>query len=218
MDGLPTMSTQTFIGISVDITGNILISLALNLQKVAHKRVETLKKAGKKRTRHSDSNGYNDLSESRASEGPSLDERDEDRELLDVRRTQVDVFSDSSSEIQPLNALLESEYTLRHYGTDASPRRSIVRKPSTIKLSIASLFLPTRFLSKKTLSGRCNPDANTPEGALNGLPSTNKGLNVQSEPDDQNSKEGNESDYLKSRLWLTTNKIFRFDQRLIISY
>jgi len=43
-DDLPQMTTRTFIGILVAVTGNILISLALNLQKLAHKRVENRKR------------------------------------------------------------------------------------------------------------------------------------------------------------------------------
>lgn len=39
MDDLPTLTTQTVIGIAVAISGNVLISLALNLQKLAHKRL-----------------------------------------------------------------------------------------------------------------------------------------------------------------------------------
>jgi hypothetical protein len=44
-DDLPQMTTRTFVGILVAVTGNILISLALNLQKLAHKRVENMKRA-----------------------------------------------------------------------------------------------------------------------------------------------------------------------------
>lgn len=43
MDDLPKISTRTFIGILFAVSGNILISLALNLQKLAHKRVEKSK-------------------------------------------------------------------------------------------------------------------------------------------------------------------------------
>ena len=43
-DDLPQMTTRTLIGILVAVTGNILISLALNLQKLAHKRVENRKR------------------------------------------------------------------------------------------------------------------------------------------------------------------------------
>lgn len=205
MDGLPTVTTQTFIGILVAITGNILISLALNLQKLAHKRVETLKKAlnnGKQR-RHSETNGYDDLSENRASEGPSLDEHDEDRELLDNRRrAQMDASSDSPSEIQPLVVFPESQF-IQNYGTDSSPGHSA----SEVKRTTTSRLLPTRFLSKKVASGRSyTPEDNLFEGVTQQIPPTHKVPDVKSDVDYQNSKEGNESDYLKSRLWFTTNK------------
>lgn len=204
MDGLPTMTTQTFIGILVAITGNVLISLALNLQKVAHKRVERLQRAldNGKRRRRSENNGYNDLSESQVSEGPSLDEQDEDQELLEVRRTQLDVFSDPPSDIQPLTAFPESEATLQHYGTNASRGHSTVTKPLKTKRSNASRRLLSRSFSKKAVSGRrILPDDNMSEEQ--GLLPIHKGLD--NEPD-QNPKEGN---YLKSKIWLTT-KICRF--------
>lgn len=40
LDAFPHFTTRTLVGIAVAISGNILISLALNLQKLAHKRVE----------------------------------------------------------------------------------------------------------------------------------------------------------------------------------
>lgn len=214
MDGLPTMTTQTFIGILVAITGNILISLALNLQKVAHKRVETRKRTlnnGKQRS-HSEDNGYDHLQESRISEGPSLDEHDEDRELLDNGIAQPDVFSDSPWETQPLIAFPESEATPRNYSTCASSGHSTITTPSETKQSKVSKPLTTRLLSKNVASG--------PQDLLveQGLPPNQKGLDVESEADYQISKEGNESDYLKSRLWLAANEIFQFGQWLIISY
>jgi magnesium transporter len=199
MDGLPTMTTQTFIGILVAITGNILISLALNLQKVAHKRVE--RKALE--VRRSENNGYNDLSESRLSEGPSLDEQDEDRELLEVR-TQLDFFSDPSSDIQLVNASPESEPTLQHYGTHSSRGQSTVTKPLKTKRSNASRHLLSRSFSKKTISGRRIPsDDNMSEEQV--LLSTHKGLDNESEAEIP--KEGT---YLKSKIWLTP-KICQFD-------
>lgn len=207
MDGLPTMTTQTFIGILVAITGNVLISLALNLQKVAHKRVESLRKAldNGKRRRHSENNRYNDLSEGRISEGPSLDEQDEDQELLEVGRTQLDVFSDPSSDIQLLTAFPESEATLQHYGTNSSRGHSTVTKPLKTKRSKASQRLLSRSFPKKAVSGRRIPHDNMSEEQ--GLLPTHKGLDDESEAEHQNVKEGN---YLKSKIWLTT-KICQFD-------
>ena len=202
MDGLPTMTTQTFIGILVAITGNVLISLALNLQKVAHKRVERLQRAldNGNRRRRSENNGYNDLSESQVSEGPSLDEQDEDQELLEVRRTQLDIFSDPPSDIQPLTAFPESEATLQHYGTNASRGHSTVAKPLKTKRSNTSRRLLSRPFSKKAASGRrILPDDNMSEEQ--GLLPIHKGLDDEPEVEHQNPKEGS---YLKSKIWLTT--------------
>jgi protein-S-isoprenylcysteine O-methyltransferase Ste14 len=50
-DDLPQMTTRTLIGILVAVTGNILISLALNLQKLAHKRVENRKRVSNQKQR-----------------------------------------------------------------------------------------------------------------------------------------------------------------------
>lgn len=207
MDGLPTMTTQTFIGILVAITGNVLISLALNLQKVAHKRVESLGKVldnGKQR-RHSENSGYDDLLEGRVSESPSLDEQDEDRELLEVRKNQLDICSDPSSDIQLLTAYPQSEATLEHYGTNSSRGHSTITKPLKTKRSNASRRLLSRSFSKKAVSGRRKPPDIMSEEQ--GLLSTHKGLNDESEAEHQNPKEGN---YLKSKIWLTT-KICQFD-------
>jgi magnesium transporter len=209
MDGLPTMTTQTFIGILVAITGNVLISLALNLQKVAHKRVETLRKALNRKSGHSENDGYNNLSQSRVSEGPSLDEHDEDRELLDIR-TQLNGFSDSPSEIQPLISVPRSEPTLQHYGTDVSRGHSTVTKPLEASRFNVSWLLPTRFFSKNAASGRRRPpEDNVPEEQGLLLP-IHKDLDVESEADHQNPEEGDESYYLKSRIWWTA-KICQFD-------
>jgi hypothetical protein len=196
MDGLPTMTTQTFIGILVAITGNMLISLALNLQKLAHKRVETLRKAldNGKRHRHSENSGCNDLSESRISDSPSLDEQDEDRELLEVRGTQLDVFSDPSSDIQLLTAFPEAEPAPQHYGTNSSRGHS---KPLKTKRSNASRHLLSRYFSRKTGSGRrISSDDNMSEEQV--LLPTHKCADNESEA--ENPKEGT---YLKSKIWLT---------------
>jgi len=41
--GLPKLTVRTLVGIIIAVTGNVLISLALNLQKLAHRRVEEAK-------------------------------------------------------------------------------------------------------------------------------------------------------------------------------
>ncbi len=42
LDDLPKLKMRTVIGIVVAVSGNVLISLALNLQKLAHRRVEEM--------------------------------------------------------------------------------------------------------------------------------------------------------------------------------
>jgi hypothetical protein len=79
MDELPRLTTQTVIGIAVAISGNVLISLALNLQKLAHKRVDVLK------NRYSNANGQmRPLLPTRRSQstGPSLNEHDGDSDTV----------------------------------------------------------------------------------------------------------------------------------------
>jgi hypothetical protein len=87
-NNFPQVKTATVIGITVAIAGNVLISLALNLQKLAHKCLEQaniektwikLAKGQQKdnRPRIGSANGG---AGGRHSEGPNLDETDEDLE------------------------------------------------------------------------------------------------------------------------------------------
>ncbi|KAG6832949.1 hypothetical protein H0H92_004833 [Tricholoma furcatifolium] len=73
-DDLPKLTRATFIGIVIAISGNVLISLALNLQKLAHKRVE----AGISAKRKQCGEVTSENGQHRRSNGPSLDERDEE--------------------------------------------------------------------------------------------------------------------------------------------
>jgi len=43
LDDLPKLTMRTVIGIVIAVSGNVLISLALNLQKLAHRRVDEMK-------------------------------------------------------------------------------------------------------------------------------------------------------------------------------
>jgi len=45
LDDLPKLTVRTLVGIIIAVTGNVLISLALNLQKLAHRRMEEAKNA-----------------------------------------------------------------------------------------------------------------------------------------------------------------------------
>ncbi|KIK08385.1 hypothetical protein K443DRAFT_85157 [Laccaria amethystina LaAM-08-1] len=173
MDDLPKLTTRTFVGIVVAISGNVLISLALNLQKLAHKRAETNKLPA-----HSTlSNGRIH----RISEGPSLDENDEDREC----HLSEDVFLTSgppaNSELQPLVSTPHAE---RDYGS-ASPNPHEARRPLIFRLP---------FRLKKSKKAPLIPPA-TREADPHGQ-------STQREPPQEFvEEERNEGEYLKSKLW-----------------
>ncbi|EDR12935.1 uncharacterized protein LACBIDRAFT_311981 [Laccaria bicolor S238N-H82] len=163
MDDLPKLTTRTFVGIVVAISGNVLISLALNLQKLAHKRAETNKLSAHNR--------LNNGRIHRISEGPSLDENDEDREY----HISEDVFLVSgppaNSELQPLS----TPRAERGYGS-ASPNPHETRRPPIFRLP---------FRSKQSRKAPLIPPA-TGEAAS---------------PQEFVKEERNEGEYLKSKLW-----------------
>ena len=79
MDDFPSLPIEDVIGIVVAISGNVLISLALNLQKLAHKRLDAQK------CFHANRSGHIRplLTPRRGSPyGPSPNERDEDSDTV----------------------------------------------------------------------------------------------------------------------------------------
>lgn len=79
MDDFPSLPIETVIGIVVAISGNVLISLALNLQKLAHKRLDAQKYF------HANGSGHlrSLLTPRRGSSyAPSPNERDEDSDTI----------------------------------------------------------------------------------------------------------------------------------------
>ena len=177
MDDLPKLTTRTFVGIVVAISGNILISLALNLQKLAHKRAET-----------NTLSAHSTLSNGRIhriSEGPSLDENDENREY----HISEDVFLTSgppaNSELQPLVSTPRAE---RGYGS-ASPNPHETRRPVKFRLP---------FRLKKSRKAPLIPPARGEADA--------HGLSTRRPPPQEFMKEErNEGEYLKSKLWYKTH-------------
>ncbi|KAF8914083.1 magnesium transporter NIPA-domain-containing protein [Gymnopilus junonius] len=186
MDDLPRISTRTFIGILVAVSGNILISLALNLQKLAHKRV--LKAKGK-------------ALQAEEQRELSFDERDEDEENTYRSPNTDDVFSDGSStavaELQPLVAFPEP--LTRHYGSEASHNA-----PNPEENRLKQLFFgfkPFGFRDKVSKAKYALPvEIMTEDAALHGLQSTRRQKHVVHDYS-RDVVEDSEGDYLKSRLW-----------------
>ncbi|KAF9045910.1 DUF803-domain-containing protein [Hymenopellis radicata] len=158
---LPELDTATVVGITVAVAGNVIISLALNLQKLAHKRLdaEKLKANGDGK---------------RVSTGPSLNERDEEN--------LVDSSGDESEHtIRGLSRASESEPLLPL----GRPRVYGAPEPSSKSTFVTFLASPFR---KKT------PASIIPVDVVMQSP-------PQSKTPAETVDEGNESDYLKSKLW-----------------
>ncbi|KAF8974374.1 magnesium transporter NIPA-domain-containing protein [Flammula alnicola] len=182
-DDLPQVTTRAFIGIVVAVSGNILISLALNLQKLAHKRVEKMLKVSNNRERRN---------------GPSIDERDEDHSQDDSAIE--DGFSSSSTrtdeELQPLTA--SPAPVVRGYGTN--PRGAApARQTTKVKRSFASRFSPFRIRKPTPDKFLLPVDIMSEDAALHGLPTRKKMQRTQE--GNQDVVEESEGKYLKSKLW-----------------
>ncbi|KAJ7742417.1 magnesium transporter NIPA-domain-containing protein [Mycena maculata] len=171
---LPELNTGTVIGITVAITGNVLISLALNLQKLAHKRgADKLKQ---RRALKPVANGHG------ASHPNGISEAEEyPQELPDGA--------------PPVEAAL----LVRDYGTTTrSSSSSMTVAPK--KTLLSRLF---RSKQQRATNGVASErttllpvDVITEEQVVGGRRPTRK-----PEDEEQDFEDGNESDYLKSKIW-----------------
>ncbi|THV08716.1 DUF803-domain-containing protein [Dendrothele bispora CBS 962.96] len=188
----PELTSATVIGISVAIAGNILISLALNLQKLAHKRLDAEKIArngtdnnGKSRQ----SNGNTRLSSTM--EEDNEDEDDPDPEFSINQHKPQTIVGSSSSETQPL-LLFPQSTSSNEYGTSAqnfppTPRAGLSRPlPSRRGSSRVTAIpaMPVDIIDGDTIRGRI-PNSHKPSHNV----------------DTKDLGDGYESEYLKSKLW-----------------
>lgn len=206
---LPELTTQTFIGIMVAITGNVLISLALNLQKLAHKRVETSKAEPSKPPAKSPVQRplRGQDQEPHAVQGLILnDSIESDGQPPADNGTRDDTFRTASTiiaqELQPLPRsprLLSGE---RDYGS----------RLDTAATSDESSIQPDRRrgLGRRLFAARCNSKKGIqPEESVLlridtvSQPIVNRHQNQRCKVVDEHPEleEGNETDYLRSKLW-----------------
>jgi len=133
----------------------------------------------------------------RPPDGPSLDERDEDRDHVQLERNEEreDLFSASSTEANAELQLLTAypEPMVRNYGTE-SLGNSLGRANRPHR-SFFSRFSPSRARRRTFMLQVGNM---TEDAALHGLPSRNK---IQVSQDSRDAVEESEGEYLKSKLW-----------------
>ncbi|KAJ7499071.1 DUF803-domain-containing protein [Mycena latifolia] len=176
---LPELNTATVIGITVAITGNVLISLALNLQKLAHKRGEA-EKLERRRTTNGAShpNGTHEAGEyPRPPEAlPSDDEPLPQAAVLLAQRSDYGSTSRSGSNtslhqmaVSPKKTLLSRLFRKQHQAANgiASERTTLLPVDVITEEQVMSARRPKRKPSNEVLDF----------------------------------EEGNESDYLKSKVW-----------------
>ncbi|KAG0705505.1 magnesium transporter NIPA-domain-containing protein [Suillus ampliporus] len=204
---LPHLTLQTVIGITVAIAGNVLISLALNLQKLAHLRLEKeQRQARMERELHVSSDVLRSRSphDHRPSDDPSACSRE--------------------SETQPLIQGTSTSRARARYGTSASAgtRRDDSRSRKSTssargrrpgqpqrKPSFASRFLPLRLNLHGGVNDECGNVSHTQETLaipVDVIPAEHVlGLNGNRmrEPSSPEvwEEEGKESDYLRSKIW-----------------
>ncbi|KAG6833731.1 hypothetical protein H0H87_001163 [Tephrocybe sp. NHM501043] len=195
-DDLPKLTRSTFIGILIAITGNILISFALNLQKLAHKRVEARIRAQReKETTHP-----------RHSDNPSLNEHDEERAHRTTPPPEPTASGGRSLESEPLIPFPDSSSSTHAYGTLSASTSGSTLTESHPRPSFASYFVPswlhrhrrTPPPSDAHLETVIPVDVISEESALR-----------QQRPRSPSQKkrileDGNEAEYLKSKLWFVS--------------
>ncbi|KAJ3916358.1 magnesium transporter NIPA-domain-containing protein [Lentinula edodes] len=187
-DNLPELTTGTVIGISVAVAGNVLISLALNLQKLAHKRLDA-----EKNSSFDGSNGkHKSPTERRAVS--TVDEGEEGRESFVDEPVDHIVESNygGESEGESLLPFPRTQQFSGEYGTLESPARSMKSKllsrifPAKSRSKPRPIVLPVDIVYPSRTQNKSRP--------------TIVEDSIVSE-DDADVKTGNESDYLKSKLW-----------------
>ncbi|KAG1755862.1 magnesium transporter NIPA-domain-containing protein [Suillus lakei] len=200
--GLPHLTLQTGIGITVAIAGNVLISLALNLQKLAHIRLE---KAQKQARMEREIHVSGDALRSRSPH--------------DQRPSGDPVACSHESETQPL--IQGSSTSRARYGTstsvgtrrdDSRSRKSTSsargRRPGQPprKPSFASRFIPFRLGQHGGVNENVSHSQETLAIPVDVIPAerivalNGKGRRA-SPPPELWEEEGTESDYLRSKIW-----------------
>ncbi|KAF5364004.1 hypothetical protein D9756_000538 [Leucocoprinus leucothites] len=188
MDDLPRLTTQTLIGITVAISGNILISLALNLQKLAHKRLDPQING------RANGNGQMKplLSPRRhSSDRPSLNEQDEDEDTVTEHTSPPQQYS-PASESQPLLPVVDHSRNYSILDRDDSPEHE-PHKSGFFR----RIFHSKKRSNKKKQAAVLPVDVLAEDAALHGSESSRR------QGSDDEEDQTSETEYLKSKLWWT---------------
>ena len=212
---LPHLTLQTAIGITVAISGNVLVSLALNLQKLAHIRLDRGRQNSppdverESRPPGRDTNARITHSNSATRFGAAQQALDENNWF----ETQPLIPHRSPSQPPP------SSYGLAQYDVPVAGDDTRSRKSSSAarprrhqrKRSFASRFPPLRLMlggdSSDSLNGRVHRSDSSAIPVEDVFPQRNTRTSHQGKGKGTSwntIEDGNESDYLRSKLWFAT--------------
>jgi len=213
---LPHLTLQTVIGISVAIAGNVLISLALNLQKLAHLRLAHGRQNSSpdvewegRRPGHDTGTRipHSDTAARLSAAQPALEGNNqfESQPLIPHR---------SSSQPPPLSYGL-ANYNVPVAGDDARSRNSSNTARSRRrqqKSSFVSRFLPPRLMigngSSNSSDYRVGLSDSSSIPVEDVFPGRNARTSHQGKATPRHTVEdGKESDYLRSKLWCASRDL-----------
>lgn len=192
---LPSLSRAEAAGICVAIAGNVLISLALNCQKLAHRRLEREREQG----HQLDQRPYNDLT----SASQRIDEEDEANDAIEDSNSARGISAAVEApvavvETQPLLSARTANVNTPDYGSGRPPVNGRARSSPSVLARLSPWRKRAAKVSRVEAEQSLLPvdvitvDPGTPRNG------DNKGQETPEEP------AGNESDYLKSKLWSVT--------------
>ncbi|KAI0080677.1 DUF803-domain-containing protein [Panus rudis PR-1116 ss-1] len=170
---LPNLSRATVTGISVAIAGNVLISLALNCQKLAHRRLE-LERKTKKAQRDNTSHSI-----------PTTD--------IQRQRSQSARLESATLETEPL---LGSSSVSTLYGTHETPAKPPKRTPFGRFWRRGALDAARRADHARVEANHATIPVDV--AAVHHAPPSNGKGGEETTGEEDN---GRETDYLKSKLW-----------------
>jgi hypothetical protein len=211
---LPQVSKQTLIGIVVAISGNVLISFALNLQKLAHKRTQQQRRLdamnGAPKQEPHNANGalHEENEESHEAHGHQEGREPDSRSSTTATAALV--------ETQPL--IVQPSIHARDYGSATpNPTGEAFAPPPVAQAkprrTLLSRIIPFKPKNKQGGSTRTTLpiDIVTEEAAMHGLSHHNK----KDRAVDDSPVEQNEGAYLKSKTWYVSSQTLCFEGLLI---
>ena len=226
---LPELTTATGIGITVAISGNVLISLALNLQKLAHRRVESARAKARSQNGQPKTNGSGNLSQAmtldevtreRGFDSDIFDE-DEDQQRTRPFDEPEDIFggdplkpsvSTSRDHLETQRLLIRADESPRNYGVGPNSSRSGGGRQQLPKPTFISRLFSLRFRLKRPVDNEQCVGDNGIEDSFHSLHPVDEVMPSAfpiGKPTNDKVKTGdgkmgglgNESDYLKSKIW-----------------